>query len=321
GFQARKLVYGNPFQANQMPTQNLSLGNALFEQVPNPFFGVIEGDVAADPTIARYQLLRPFPQFTDVSLTRSIPGASANFNALTAKFTKQFSNGATIVSSYQWSKNIDNASEDQGWAINDAWRDQYNLNLERSISAHDVPQSFVTSLVYDLPVGRGRQFGADLPRAVDAIIGGWQTSSIVRLQSGLPLAVRTFINELPGGFGQQHPNLINADIVSQNRTPDRWINPDAFAAPEPFTIGNAPRYFTQLRESATKNIDFSLSKFFSITEKSRLMFRADFLNAFNHPQFGGPFNTDTTFGSETFGQVFGTSNYPRNIQLGLRFEF
>lgn len=321
GFQGRKLVFGQPLSFNQLPTQYLSLGDQLNELVPNPFFGQItEGNLSGE-TIPRYRLLLPYPQFDGGSLTRSIPGASASFNAMTVKLTKQFANGASLITSYQWSKNIDNASEDQGWAINDAWRDYYNRDLERSISAHDVPQSFVTSLVYDLPVGKGRKYGSDLPRVAEAVVGGWQTSTIVRLQSGLPLSVQTINNAGAYGFAVQRPNLVTKYTKPANQTPDNWINPAPFEFPADFTIGNGPRYTSDLRESATKNVDLSFTKFFAFGERSRLMLRADFLNLFNHPQFGGPFNTDTFFGSETFGQVFNTSNYPRNIQLGLKFEF
>jgi hypothetical protein len=169
--------------------------------------------------IPRHRLLRPFPQYTSVSLTRSTPGADANFNALLAKVSKQFSAGLTMLSSYQWSKNIDTASEDIGWITSDAWRDFYNLRLDKSISAHDVPHSFVTNLVYELPVGRGRSRAASMPKLADAFLGGWQVSTIVRMNSGYPVLVSQPNSLSAYGFQTLRPNLVSNDLKPANRTP------------------------------------------------------------------------------------------------------
>ncbi|MDQ6663823.1 MAG: TonB-dependent receptor [Acidobacteriota bacterium] len=318
GFAARRLVFGQPRESNQMPPQFLSLGPALDQQIPNPFFGVITRGVLAGPTIPRQRLLRPYPQYSSVVLTRSIPGASADYNALIAKFSKQFSHGLTLLANYQWSKNLDNASEDQGWGINDRWRNFYDLKLDRSISAHDVPHSFVTSLVYELPVGKGRQMGGNLPAVADAVLGGWEVSSIVRLQSGLPVQPDA-PNQLSAyGFQTQRPNRTSNSVGVSNRTPDNWFNTGAFAAAVPYTIGNAPRYMTELRTDSIRNLDVSLMKTFRFREWFRLQFRGEFFNLLNMPQFG---SISTSVGGNTYGKATGTINDPRNIQLGLKLYF
>jgi Carboxypeptidase regulatory-like domain/TonB dependent receptor len=320
GFSGRRLMFGQPRESDQLPPQFLALGDRLNEQVTNPFFGIITDtrSVLSGPTVPRHRLLRPYPQFTSVSLTRSTPGADANFNALEVKVSKQFSNGLTLLSSYQWSKNIDNASEDIGWITGDAWRNFYDLTLDRSISSHDIPQSFVTNLVYELPVGKGKNFGASLPKAAESVIGGWQVSTIVRMSSGYPLPVG-MPNSL-GTYGYQtlRPNLISSNLTPANRTPDNWFNTAAFAAPPPFTIGNAPRYIGNLRTDWARNVDFGLMKYFRITEHVRTQFRGDFFNLFNTPQFGA---LGTTFSTGNFGKATGTMNAPRNVQLGLKLEF
>lgn len=107
GNQSRKLSFGYGVELNQLPTQYLSLGNKLNEQVANPFFGVIppsQGGTLTGPTVPRWRLLVPFPQYTGVALSSSTPAARASFNALIAKLNKRFSNGLNLILSYQRSK-------------------------------------------------------------------------------------------------------------------------------------------------------------------------------------------------------------------------
>ena len=104
------------------------------------------------------------------------------------KFTKQFSQGLSLLSTYVWSKALDNGSEDLiGWTIGSMWRDSYNTNLDYAVSTHDVPHSFATALVYQLPYGKNKRWGSSAPGYVRQVLGNWEVSSIVRLTSGLPL--------------------------------------------------------------------------------------------------------------------------------------
>jgi hypothetical protein len=246
------------------------------------------------------------------------------------KYTQNFTGGLNLVSTYQWSKTMDNGSEDYiGWIMGSSWRDAYNTMLDYSISAHDMPHSFATAVVYELPWGWGRRWGNNLPGFVNQAFGNWQVSSIVRIHTGLPLwpvLWNRFANPLSRyGFpGPQRPDLVG-DPKPAQQTPDNWINLDAFSEPAETAYGNAPRYISSLRESNPKNVDLALAKEFKAGEAFRIQFRADFLNLFNTPQFGGGDQWGT--GIETcvvcgqFGEVYGTRNEPRNIQLGLRVEF
>jgi hypothetical protein len=100
-----------------------------------------------------------------------------------------------------------------------------------------------------------------------------------------------------------------------------YRNAAAFAAPALFTYGNEPQHMTQLREAATKNVDFAVAKSFG-TERFRAQIRGEFLNAFNHPIYGSQFFGGSSIANcldcGSFGQVFGTRNDPRNIQLSLK---
>jgi hypothetical protein len=210
-----------------------------------------------------------------------------------------------------------------------SWRDAYNTMLDYSISAHDMPHSFVTAMVYQIPFGKGKRWGDGLPGVLTNIFGNWSTSGIIRLNSGLPvfpILQNRWWNPLwDFGFpGPSIPNLVG-DPKPDNQTPEHWINAEAFEDAGQFAYGNTPRYIDSLRESATKNVDLALAKDFKAGEAFRIQFRAEFLNLFNTPQFGGgdqwgtAIETCITCGQ--FGEVRGTRNDPRNIQLGLKVDF
>jgi hypothetical protein len=322
GHQGRKLVYGVSMNDNQLPTELLSLRSQLDVRVPNPFNNIITVGNLAGPTIPYHRLLRPFPHFDTVTRNAQTPGGSSSYNAMLLKLSKQFSTGLMLISSYQWSKAIDNIAETEpspGGAA-DGFRDNRNFRIERSLSAHDLPHSFVTAFVYELPFGRGKRFGGTVPGFINTILGGWQTSGIARFSSGLPVRMTAPSTISQYGFGTQYPNVTSgADVRVENRTPERWFNTAAFSAPAAYTIGNAPRRLTELRADQQKNIDFSLAKNFRYGERLRFQFRAEAFNLTNTPQFAWP---DTAFGSNTFGVVSSTMNIgPRNVQFGLKVEF
>ncbi|MGI8989376.1 MAG: TonB-dependent receptor domain-containing protein [Bryobacteraceae bacterium] len=322
GNQGRKLLYGYSRNADQLPDQYLSLGSALDDQVPNPFYGVLPSNsILGGATIPRNRLLRPYPQFTAVNISGDTPGATSSFNAAIVKITKRFSAGLSVMSSYQFSKAIDNASETQSWEISDNYRDYYNDKLDRSISGHDVPHSFVTAVIYELPVGKGKRFGGSLPAVANAVLGGWQVSAITRFASGLPLQA-TAANTLSNyGFPLVRPNspgLKQLDIP--NRNVDRWFNTAALVQPAPFTIGLVPRWIPNLRFEPTHTADVALMKNFVFHEHIKAQFRAESFNVSNTPQFGRA-NTDLT--SPSYGVVSGLAPgvTPRNVQLGLKIYF
>jgi len=320
GTQSRKLLFGTGQQANQLDPQYLSLGSQLDQAVPNPFRGVIASGVLAGATVPRQRLLRPFPQFTAVNLSGDTPGASASFNALVVRYHWQMGANLNLLTTYQFSKAIDNSSEWQGWEVADTLRNFYDLRSDRSISAHDLPHSFVNALVYEMPVGKGRKYLADMHPVANALIGGWQVSTIVRFSSGLPLGF-TSPNTLGNyGFQTQRPNVADLKTAAVDKpTPDRWFNTAAFVAPGTYEIGNLARWTPNIRFGPTKHADLAILKNFRWGERWKAQFRAEMFNFTNTPQFG---RANTTVGSGAFGTVTGTTNVgPRNVQLGLRLQF
>ena len=347
GVRGRRLLYGNPnLDFDQLPTAALALGDALNNPVPNPYAGVITNpdSFLSSPTVLQNSLLRPFPAIGYLQLTRSTPGARSQFDALNVKYNHSFAGGLSSITTYRWSKNLDNGSEARiGWTGVDFWRDSTNTKLDYSYSTHDVPQSFAEALVYQIPYGPGRRFGGSAPQLLRQSLGGWNVSTAVRLSSGLPLPqpVQFSYNNLNNyGFpGGGLPDIVGNPKAGRNK--HQWINPAAFAGqgldgsasancgtdpqnlkcvPFDYHFGNEPNHLNSLREAANNNADLGVAKQFG-TERFTTEFRADFLNLFNHPIYGGSYNISTTMDYGDLGTVYGTRNDPRNIQLSLKISY
>jgi hypothetical protein len=320
GTQGRKLPFGVTRNINQLDPKYLTLGNALNNQVTNPFFNVITNGPLSGETIPYWRTLVPYPQFQSVNLVGDTPGASSSFNALLLKYTQRWANSLTVLATYQWSKAIDNTSETQAWEVGDKIRDAYDLSLDRSISAHDLPHDFVGNAIWDIPVGKGRRFGSGMNSVANAIVGGWQVATVVRIGSGLPLQF-TVPNGLGAyGFPVLRPDITSmSDLTSGKQTPNQWFNTAAVLNPAPYTIGTAPRWFGAVRTAGNRQADISLNKSWQILERMRFQFRAEAYNITNTPQYG---RADTNLGDGGFGRVTSTTNIgPRNIQFGARLDF
>ncbi len=330
GVRGRKLLYGNPnLDANQLNPQYLSLGSQLDAEVANPFYGIAPQSsyLGSQPTVAYNQLLRPYPQYTYLQWTRSLPGASSQFDALNLKYTHTFNAGLSLLSTYQWSKAMDNGPEDfLGWATGNQWRDAYHTNLDYNISTHDVPQSFATALVYELPYGKGKRWGNDAPAVAKAVLGNWELTTSFRLASGLPLyqVFWSYDNHL-NNYGFPGPQLADwASKPSTTGNPNAWINAGSFAPqPSDFTIGNVAQRYTQIRERAERNVDLAVMKTFPITERFRAQFRGEAFNLFNYAQYNlSPFNSfPLCVSCGDFGDLNSTENMPRILQFSLKILF
>jgi hypothetical protein len=320
GTQGRQLIHGSFTNFDQLPSQYLSLGSQLNTLVANPFAGVFSTGPLSGPTLPYWRTLVKYPQFSSVNVLADTTGSSSTFNALTAKYDQRLATGLNAVITYQWSKAIDNTSETNGWEVNDAIRDTFHPQLDRSISAHDIPQAFVGTVLWQLPFGHGKAFGSHMGAVADALIGGWQLSTIARFASGLPLHFTA--NNALGQYNYEvtRPNIVsNHAIVSSHRTIDAWFNTAAFSTLGTAGIGNVPRYTGNLRRAPTRDADMALEKTFPVFRETTLQFRAEAYNISNTPQYGAP---DTNFGDSNFGQISSTTSVgPRTIQLGARFQF
>ncbi len=308
-------------QLNALPDQDLSLGSALGQSVPNPFSGIITSGALAAPTVLRSQLLLPYPQYT--AGTGVTQGGVVNpyaytgdsiFHAFTLKIEKRFSRGFSILTAYSKSKLIDvgdNLGQVRPGAVTGgAPQDWNNLSAERSKSLYDVPQRLVITALWELPLGKsGNQI-------YKAMVGGWQVNGIATIQSGLPIPI-----QITGQTLANRPNVVPgvSDRVA-NQSIAQWFNTAAFSAPAPFTYGNVARTLPNISGATVKNLDFSLFKNFTVREKYKFQFRTEAFNLTNTPTFENP---GTTFGTPTFGQVTALAFFPhpRVVQFGLKMQF
>ena len=302
---------------NQLDPKYFSMGSALDTLVTNPFFGHItsSGCGLDQPTVQQGQLLRPYPEFCNVN-ENLIPRGDGSYNALDLNYTHRAARGLTLLASYTFSKFLDNVGGPTAWAntsgnFSENIRNVYNLAAEKSVDPNDITHGLVLSYVYELPVGKGKKFGSGMNSVVNAVVGGWQTSGIATFKGGFPLRINVGnLNEF--GVGQ-NVNVIGDYHVSK-QTLTQWFNPTAFAQAQKLDLGNAPRYFSDLRAPGYKNVDLSIQKYFPVHEEVRFQFRLDMFNAFNHVNFYKP---DTNFGSGTIGALSSAWG-PRTMQAALK---
>src|ERR1700730_11754170 len=306
---------------NQLTASQLAMGSALLVRVPNPFFGQIpRSSSLGDPTIPVAQLLKPYPRFTTVSLYRNNVG-NTNYNAFQAKLEQRFSRGLSFLVSYTRSKLIDEASSVfdasilTGPIANFPVADSFNRKLERDLSNGDMPNVFVASFTYDLPIGKGRRFN---PHGIaGAILNGFELAGVVSLQSGLPLAVSQATNfNAFAGFGTQRPNLIaNPNLPSSQQTTAQFFNIAAFTVAPQFTIGTSSR--NPVRGPHYRNADVALIKRAAFSETKNLELRLEAFNLMNTPPLGAP---NAVLASPGFGSITSAGD-PRVIQLGIKLNF
>lgn len=293
--------------------------------VPNPFYRVITNPSSTlrYSTIQRFQLMRPFPQFSGLS-TYVTPWADSSYHSLQLQIEKRFAHGLQAQGAYTWSKSIDNASVVSGGTqylggSQVTPQNPNNLRLERSLSQYDVPHSLKIAYTYELPWGRGKPLGRNWNAWLNAVVGGWVTTGIWYFQSGYPLMLGLQGGQSPITYGPQRPNLV--EPLRRNTGPD-WMsnyfaNPGAAVRPARYALGNAPRTLPVRSPGAATNTlaVFKQVPLGGVREGMKLEIRAESFNALNHPQFGGP---NTTVGTPSLGLVTSQANSPRAVQLGAK---
>lgn len=307
---------------NQLTPQTLSQYTTaqLTERVANPFFGIAAaGSLANSSTIERRQLLRPFPQFTDI-LMHGAGGGKSFYNSVTVKAQKRMSKGVSFLTSYTFSKMLDNVLGQSNYysgGVSGALN-TYNLAGEYGLSSFDTPHRFNISGSYELPFGKGKKFLND-SGLLDRVVGGWQINALGIYQSGFPITITQSANNTLAYSRIQRPNLVGgvdpATAGSISSRIDGFLNPAAFSTAAAGTFGNLSRTIGVRGPSPQKSWDIGLLKNVAIFESLKGQFRLEAINAFNTPIFR---LTNTTFGSSTFGKITSQANFARVMQISLR---
>ena len=327
----------NPTQTgiDQIPDQYLSMQGALVAQVPNPFLGintVSPLNPTTNPTVNAGQLLRPYPEYTNVTLAGD-GCCSSNYNSFQLTVTKRFQGGGTFLAAYTNSKLISNTDTLTTWLETGVGevQDWNNLKAERSLSSQDVPQRLVLSYVYDLPIGHGKRFMSDASGVVSKVVSGWGVDGVTTFQKGFPLPISygasTPLSSANLGIGVLRPNVVPGCDKS---TPHvslsggiSWFNPSCFTAPADWGFGDESRVDPTLRGEGINNWDIALFKTTNFGPEDRfgLQFRTEFFNTFNRVQFGPPNTACCTSNNASFGIVSSQLNTSRLIQFALKFLF
>ena len=254
------------------------------------------------------QSLRTFPELGKIIQRQNI--ANSSYQSLQIKAEKRLSTRASFLASFVWSKSIDDADTVlPGLGDSAGAQDERNLRLERGLSVFNVGRRISAGYSYNLPSGGFLRM----------LLRNWQTTGIITLQDGNPENPFYFAYDGANSGTPNRPDVVPGQKISQprrQRTADRWFNTDAFTTPKPYTFGNAGRNI--LPGPGNIIFDLALNRRFKVRERQALQFRAEFFNAFNHPNFGIP-GQYPDFGP-FFGKIFATGE-PRRIQFALRFEF
>jgi hypothetical protein len=308
---------------NALSRQNLALGdvtqggnpNNLNQKVANPFQNLLPGTSLNAATVPAQQLLLPFPEFTGLT-QQNIPVGKVWYNSLQTSLQKRYANGFSLTGSYTFSKNLQALS----------YLNPQDSAPARTMVPFDRTHVLVIAPIYELPFGPGRMFLGSSHGIISRVVGGWQLTANFTYQSGVPMTVPS------GVFVIGNPLLSNANpnqmfntglIDSTGKLVDQVGSlPPAFAIQPAFTLRMASLYFGNLRDRWGPEFNLSLVKSTHIRERVNLEFRADALNAFNHPLWGGdPVIVPT---SPNFGKLLlnnGQTNAPRQIQLSARLVF
>jgi hypothetical protein len=260
-------------------------------------------------TVANTQARRIYQAFGTIE-DESTVGYS-QYHSFQLTINKRLSRGFTLLAAYTFSKDIGlTAAQGEGTL---GTRDPNNWNLDKGLMPTDRPNILSISSVWQAPSPRGNKF-------LKGAIGGWELTGIFTATSGAPLTVRAGVDRSLNGQGLDTADQVGDWHISGSRSRAaealQWFNTAAFALPALGTVGTSG--IDILRGPAMSNLDLALFRNFSVKERLKFQFRAEFFNALNHTVLGNP---NTTLTNATFGKILSTQTAPRIGELGLKFSF
>jgi Carboxypeptidase regulatory-like domain/TonB dependent receptor len=259
---------------------------------------------------------RPYPGYGQVSSWE--PRGPSEYNALQVSVEKRMNHGLSFLGAYTYGKSLDDSAGGNSSTGESRINIQnpQNLRADYGLSNFDIRQRFTLSTVYQVPFGHGRQFLSNANRVVDAIAGGWQISSILTLQGGMPFSISMATATDNTGTFQRPNRVCDGNLPSGQQSIKDWYNLTCFVAPPIYTFGNTGR--NVLIGPRLETWDLGTDKDFRFTERVGLQFRAEFFNALNHANFGLP---NASIGSTAAGTITTVITNARQVQFALRLHF
>lgn len=274
---------------------------------------------------------RPYAQFS--TYIDSLWTSWSSYNAMNVKFERRTPSMA-ITSVYTWAKSLDDKSAAAGIGAGQSaagWQGFLNNHdpaRDYGPSDFNVGQRFVTSFVYQLPIGRGKKVLTDANKAMNMLVGGWQVTGVVTFQQGFPMSIQGGdTTGLLDSFGYNRANKVGNNS-GFHKSLNEWFNTAAFTQPAPNEFGNSGRNIITM--PGINNWDIGILKDFAFTERFNLQLRLETFNTWNHPQFwpdpinpalaGGGTSVQNNVNASNFGAI--TAAAPgRVVQLGAKFTF
>ena len=324
---SRSYDLSTDYNINFVPRQYLSTSNVrdntvnafLTTNVPNPFAGLLPGESLNGSTVQRQQLLRPYPQFSNIDVRRY--DGSSSFDSAQFRLERRFSGGYTVLTSYTWSD-----FKEQVTRLNES-----DTDYEERFQDTQLPHRLVVNGIWELPFGKGRRWANNTNAAVNALVGNWSVSAIWNWQSGRPnltmgnvyydgdiTRLKTEYTTDPtvpvfdtSGF-YFHDAAVQTNGVDDpaKQRADQRIQLTG-------NIRTIPTRWDGLRGPRYTNWDMSFVKGFELG-RVRAQFHIELYNAFNDVFYN---NANLTPTSADFGKVTSQNNLPRNIQIGTKIVF
>ena len=306
-------------------------------RLPNPFFqqpAFLGTSFYTSSTLSRFQLARPFPQFSGDLLEQGLNSAATWYNSLQVDYNVRWRKGLNFLADYTFSKLTER------WGYNDP----YSGIMQEGPYFNDRPHMLKVTTVYQLPFGPARRFGSNVHGFLGQLMGGWETTAFLTAQSGepadLPGNVRILRDPklpIPDWHASKvqgwRPCVLQMDQNTGAVSPESYslaygcgtdLSTYNFLILPPYAPRETPFRSGQIRMYHTFTMDASLDKSFAFSERAKLQLRLEAFNVLNHYAFPlERFNTnpnDVNFGSLFPGRISTVnSGFPRQLQLGAKF--
>jgi len=331
---------------NSLNPQYFALGTLLTDTFPSPTSAVagIRPPFPGFPTGPKgqtvAQALLPYPQFFGLNTDCCLENlGQSTYHAMELSLQRRFHSGLNLMAAYTWSKTLTDADSALPFFAQitglGTVQNPFDLKAEKAPSQQDIPQNFVLSYIYELPVGKGKKF-LNHGGVVNAVLGGWSVSGVQTYHSGQPTnfccatGIPGFNHNIRFSYVPGQP-LFSSQYLSGNFNPvtDPVFNKAAFFDPNAnigaggYHLGNLARELGTARSFFFYAEDFNLLKRTQITERTDLLLQVSFLNALNRHIFDAHNSVDLNPNDAAFG-ILNTNNTlegPRRIQLQLKLEF